>query len=109
MSDKPKEIEKMIEKVMAHREFSRTAAIEYMLGVATGRLLALGRYDKTLPEGKRTKGVLTLAGRKKRAEKSPKISTLVPASAEAEKPAKKRKSAKKRKPKSKSAAQPEQL
>jgi len=109
MSEKLKEVEKMITNVMKHRELSRAAAIDYMLGVATGRLLALGRYTSTLPDGKKTKGILALAGRKKRAEKSPKISTLAPPaenSEKSDKPAKKRK-AKKRKPKP--AAESEQL
>lgn len=104
MSEKMKEVEKMIAKVMKKRDLSRNAAIDYMLGVATGRLSALYRYDESLPEGKTTKGILQLSGRKKRAPKSPKISTLVPASAaaETEKPAKKpaKKRAKKRKKKS---------
>jgi hypothetical protein len=43
-------------------------AIEYMLTVATGRLTALGRYEKSLPEGKSSKGVL--ARKKKSAPRS---------------------------------------
>lgn len=65
--------EKMIAKVMKKKELSEKDAIEYMLAVATGRLTALWRYDETLPEGKRTKGILTTAGRKKRAERSKPI------------------------------------
>lgn len=98
MSEKMKEVEKMIGKVMKKKDLSRAAAMDYMLGVATGRLAALWRYDDSLPEGKSTKGILQLSGRKKRAPKSPKISTLAPA-AETEKSAKK--PAKKRKSKSK--------
>lgn len=70
-------VEKMIAKVMKKKELDRAPAIAYMLAVATGRLAALWRYDDSLPEGKQTKGILTLAGpRKKRAPKSPKIVTL---------------------------------
>lgn len=83
----------MITKVMKKKDLSRTAAIAYMLTVATGRLSALWRYDESLPEGKATKGVFELRARKKPAEKSPRIG----AEAAAEKP--KRKPARKRKPK----------
>lgn len=100
MSEKLKEVEKMIVKVMKKKELTRNAAMDYMLGVATGRLLALWRYDETVPEGKKTKGILQLAGRKQRAPKSPKISTLTaaapePAKKKPTKPAKKRARAKK--------------
>lgn len=78
-AEKLKEVEKMIAKVMKHKDCARAAAIDYMLIVATGRLLALRRYEDTLPEGKATKGVLSLAGRKKRAPKSPKIAPTVAA------------------------------
>lgn len=98
MSEKIKDVEKMIVKVMKKKAASRAAAIDYMLIVATGRLAALWRYDDSVPEGKPNKGVLALVGRKKRAPKSPKISPPADA-AEPQKPAKKRKSApKKRKP-----------
>lgn len=101
MSEKIKDVEKMIGKVMKKKDASRAAAIDYMLIVATGRLAALWRYDESVPEGKPNKGVLGLVGRKKRAPKSPKIAPPVDAS-EAEKPAKKRESApKKRKSPSK--------
>jgi hypothetical protein len=82
MSEKHKDVEKMIAKVMKKRDLSRNDAMDYMLGVATGRLNALWRYDETLPEGKQTKGILQLAGRKKRAEKSPRISILSDLTAE---------------------------
>lgn len=91
-------VEKMIAKVMKKKEFERSEAIDYMLVVATGRLAALWRYDDSLPEGKKTKGILALSGRKKRAPKSPKIA---PVAAPAEAPEKPAKSAKKRKPKTK--------
>ena len=100
MSEKLKAVEKMIERVMKKRDLSRPAAIDYMLIVATGRLAALYRYDDSLPEGKATKGILQLAGRKQRAPKSPKIApSVAPPAAAKEKPAKKsakKKSAKKR-------------
>ena len=74
MSEKIKDVEKMIAKVMKKKDLtSRTAAVDYMLVVATGRLAALWRYDDSLPEGKSTKGILALAGRKKPAPKTPKI------------------------------------
>ena len=73
MSEKIKDVEKMIAKVMKRKDLSRTAAIDYMLVVATGRLAALWRYDESVPEGKTNKGVLGLVGRKQRAPKSPKI------------------------------------
>lgn len=65
--------EKTIAKVQKKKELSEKEAIEYMLNVATGRLTALWRYDDSLPEGKRTKGVLTTVGRKKRADRSKAI------------------------------------
>lgn len=100
MSEKSKEVEKMIAKVMRKKELSRNDAMDYMLAVATGRLAALWRYDESVPEGKRTKGILTLAGpRKKRAPKTPKVQTL---SAEDKPPAKAEKKPKK-KPKKKPA------
>jgi hypothetical protein len=73
-------VEKMIAKVMKRKDLERSAAIDYMLVVATGRLAALWRYDESVPEGKKTKGVLGLVGRKQRAPKSPKIA--VPAADE---------------------------
>ena len=89
MTDFHKDIEKMISQVMNKRGLSRAAAIGYMLGVATGRLNALKRYGKTLPEGKDTKGILRIVGRKKVAPKAPRITTpVVPPK---RKPAKKRK------------------
>lgn len=113
MSEKSKEVEKMIAKVERKKDLTRNQAIDYMLGVATGRLLALWRYDESLPEGKTNKGILQTAGRKKRAPKSTKITVLpdsVKSERAAEKPEKKpakRKSAKKRKPKKD--ATPEQV
>ena len=98
MTERMKEIEKMIETVMKKRDLSYKDATEYMLGVATGRLAALWRYDKSVPEGKTSKGILKPASdRKKRAEKVARISTLVFGSGEEapKKPAKK-KPAKKR-------------
>lgn len=75
MTDKAKEVESMISKVMKKRGLTRNQAIDYMLGVATGRLAALWRYDATVPEGKVNKGVM-IAGKKKRAEKTAKITIL---------------------------------
>jgi hypothetical protein len=72
-AEKIRDVEKMIAKVMRKKDLARNAAIDYMLVVATGRLAALWRYDESLPEGKLTKGILTLSGRKKRAPKTPKI------------------------------------
>jgi|SRR5213083_816730 len=98
MSEKIKDVEKMIAKVMKRKDLARAEAIDYMLVVATGRLAALWRYDESVPEGKPNKGVLALVGRKKRAPKTPKISPPAD-TAQPKKPAKKRKSApKKRKP-----------
>lgn len=74
--EKLKAVEKMIAKVMQKKGLSRAAAQDYMLIVATGRLAALWRYDSSLPDGKQTKGILRLAGRKKRAPKSPKIAPV---------------------------------
>lgn len=74
--EKPKEVEKIIAKVMKKKDLTREQALDYMLGVATGRLSALWRYDDTLPEGKATKGILQVAGRKKRAPKTARISVL---------------------------------
>ena len=88
MSEKQKEVEKMIAKVMRKKDLTRNDAIDYMLVVATGRLAALWRYDESVPEGKKTKGILTLAGpRKKRAPKTPKI--VLATDGEPAKPAKK--------------------
>ena len=92
IADLPKEVESMVSKVMKKKDLERPEALAYMLGVATGRLAALWRYETSLPEGKTTKGILTIQGRKKRAEKSKKISVLPPPpnEEEVEKPAKKR-------------------
>src|SRR6266571_2800751 len=76
MSEKIKDVEKMIIKVMKKKDLGRNAAIDYMLIIATGRLAALWRYDESLPEGKLNKGVLTLVGRKKRAPKTARIAAL---------------------------------
>lgn len=95
-AEKTKEVEKMIAKVEKKKGLTRAQAIDYMLGVATGRLLALWRYDESLPEGKHSKGILTEAGRKKRAPKSQRI-VVLPDSGEEEKP--KAKKAKAEKPK----------
>jgi len=94
-AEKTKEVEKMIAKVEKKKDLTRAQAIDYMLGVATGRLLALWRYDESLPEGKATKGILQAAGRKKRAPKSARI-VVLPESKEAKEPKKERKE---RKPK----------
>ena len=89
MSEKIKEVEKMIAKVMTHRDCARQAAIDYMLTVATGRLLALKRYESSVPEGKKHKGILTLAGpKKKRADKTPALTRKLAAADEPAKPAK---------------------
>lgn len=85
----------MVTKVMKKKDLARPEALAYMLGVATGRLAALWRYETSLPEGKTTKGILTVAGRKKRAEKSKKISVLPPPMDAEEAPAKRAKPAKK--------------
>lgn len=74
MSEYNKDIEKMISHVMRTRELSRAAAIGHMLAVATGRMNALRRYDKTVPEGKETKGIFQIVRPKKLAPKSAKIS-----------------------------------
>lgn len=68
------DIEKTISRVMRDRELSRAAAIAAMLAIATGRLNALHRYDKSVPKGKETKGILQIVGRKKVAPKTAKIS-----------------------------------
>lgn len=73
----PAPVKQMIARVMKKRELSEPDAIAYMLGVATGRLNALWRYDKTLPEGKTTKGVM-VPGKRKRAERAKAISTIIP-------------------------------
>jgi hypothetical protein len=100
MSEKLKEVEKMIAKVMKKKDLaSRTAAIDYMLIVATGRLAALWRYDDSLPEGKTTKGVFALSGRKKPAAKTPKIAPKVEVEASEPKPKAKPKAKRKPKPK----------
>lgn len=101
-------VEKMISKVMKKKDLARNAAIDYMLTVATGRLAALWRYDESLPEGKLTKGILQLAGpRKKRAPKTPKIAPLAAAAAAAaaaEAKSAKKVAPKKRKPAKRKAA-----
>lgn len=76
-----KDVERMIAKVMKARDCNRDIAIAYMLGVATGRLNALGRYRDSVPEGKSSKGVMAPTGRKKRAEpvKPIKVVTEAPA------------------------------
>jgi hypothetical protein len=94
MSEKSKEVEKMISKVEKKKDLTRNQAIDYMLGVATGRLAALWRYDESVPEGKHTKGILQLAGKKKRAPKTTKISVLPDSHAPEERPAKVAKPAK---------------
>ena len=76
MSEKLKEVEKMITEVMKHKDLNRNQAIDYMLIVATGRLRALWRYTESLPEGKATKGILEVKGRKQRAPKTPRIAPL---------------------------------
>ena len=75
-AEKTKEVEKMISKVEKKKDLSRAQAIDYMLGVATGRLNALWRYDDSLPVGKQTKGILQISGKKKRAPKVARISVL---------------------------------
>lgn len=91
MTEKAKEVEKMIAKVEKKKDLTRAQAIDYMLGVATGRLAALWRYDDSLAEGKTTKGILTTVGKKKRAEKTARISILPEShtAAKREKPTKK--------------------
>ena len=76
------EIEKMIATVMKKKEMKRDDAIAHMLAVATGRLNALWRYDKSLPEGKDSKGILAPKGNKKRAERSKPINVIVATQAE---------------------------
>lgn len=102
--ERTKAVDAMIAKVIKKKDCTEKDAINYMLGVATGRLTALWRYDDKLPEGKSNLGVLKLAGKKKRAEKSAAIVTRVgedkPVKPKAGKP--KRKAAK-RKTKSKPA------
>lgn len=89
-AEKTKEVEKMIAKVEKKKDLTRAQAIDYMLGVATGRLLALWRYDESLPEGKTSKGILAVSGRKKRAEKSARIVVLPDSEAPKESKPKKR-------------------
>jgi hypothetical protein len=72
--ERPKPVTKMIGDIAKARECSETQAIEYMLTVATGRLLALGRYGKSLPEGKDSKGVLTRKKKSAPRSKSIKVS-----------------------------------
>jgi hypothetical protein len=67
-SELPSHVKKMIARVQKKKELTEPDAIAYMLGVAAGRLAALGRYGDTLPEGKLSKGVM-IAGRRKRAER----------------------------------------
>lgn len=75
--ERTKAVDTMIAKVSKKKDCSEKDAINYMLGVATGRLTALWRYDDKLPEGKSSLGILVPSGRKKRAEKSAAISTRV--------------------------------
>ena len=105
IADLPKEVESMVSKVMRKKDLERPEALAYMLGVATGRLAALWRYETSLPDGKTTKGILTVQGRKKRADKSKRISVLPPPpdEEEAAKPTKKRAKPAKKAPKSSAA------
>lgn len=115
--ERNKEVEKMIARVEKKKDLTHALAIEYMLGVATGRLAALWRYENSLPEGKVTKGILQVAGRKKRAEKTRKISALpvkdaeeTPKKKRAPKAAKEPKAEKSKKPaKKRKAKKPEQI
>lgn len=75
-TEKSKQVEAMIVRVMKKKELTRNAAMDYMLAVATGRLSALWRYEDSVPEGKKTKGVFELRARKKVAEKTAKIDAL---------------------------------
>ena len=67
------QVEKVIKQVIKRRDCTEKEAIAYMLKVAAGRLSALYRYDETLPDGKASKGVFELKGRKKPAKKTPLI------------------------------------
>lgn len=101
--EKNKAVDDMIAKVMKKKELNEKEAIAYMLGVATGRLTALWRYDKSLPEGKQSKGILKPAGKKKRAEKSKIITTRVAVESTDDAPKKTVRKPSKRKPKAKPA------
>lgn len=94
------QVEKMISKIMSARECTRAQTIDYMLTVATGRLTALGRYTKTLPKGKATKGIFVQSGRKKPAPKSALVGAKKTA-AKSEKPAKRKPAKRKSAPKPK--------
>jgi hypothetical protein len=82
-----------------------------MLGVATGRLAALWRYDESLPEGKKSKGILAEVGRKKRAPKATRVVVLPEKPEPKEKPAKEKpaKPAKKKPAKKRAKKAPEQI
>jgi hypothetical protein len=54
----------MIKRLAKDKEISEAHAIETMLVIATGRLKALGRYAKSIPEGKQSKGVFTRTTKK---------------------------------------------
>jgi hypothetical protein len=110
-AEKLKVVEKMIEKVVKKKDLpTRAAAIDYMLIVATGRLAALWRYDDSLPEGKASKGVFALNGRKKPAPKTPKIAPpVVKATDHEPAPKPKPKKARKSKPKTPKTPKAEQI
>ncbi len=74
----PTPVKKMIARVMKKKNFAtEQEATVYMLTIATGRLAALWRYEESVPEGKSSKGVM-VAGKRKRAERKPPISTIIP-------------------------------
>jgi hypothetical protein len=81
---------------MKKLDVGRPDAIEHILEIGTGKLLSLERYRKSLPEGKRTKGIFEQRGRKRPAEKAKKLTPYVTAETPAtSKPAKRKAKAEK--------------
>lgn len=91
----PKDVEKMITKVMKRKDLSRGAAMHYIMALGVGKLLAQERYTASLPEGKASKGILAFTSdraRKRLAPKAPRLTTSVlKAGGGAETPKRKRK------------------
>lgn len=99
-----KEVEAQILKVMKDWECSRTEAEYRLMTLGTGKLRALEKYKKTLPEGKRTKGIFKIVKPNKLAEKAKKLTPYLTAETEADKP--KTKAKPKPKAKAKAKAKP---
>lgn len=91
----------MIISVMRKKEISRAAAIDYILAIGTGKLLAQARYNASVPEGKPNKGLLVFASDRARKRLAPKAKRLLPLAAEAAAAAAKRGYESSRKSKSK--------